>query len=312
MPENVFIAINDEALYAKSKVYIGRALSRKGDGDLDEYQLWASLALELLGKAALAREHPSLVVDPTHWQSIFVAAGIKITTDVKTIAAKTLFQRLVHLVPRFDTKIQDFCGEIAERRNTELHSADLPFKTMRLEAWESRYWHACDTILNHMESSLEQWLGAADAQAPRQVLDEAGMALEAAVELRVEAAKERFEGLKKSERDRLAAEAKLRVPEQQSGLFKGSYDEIWIDVCPACNCRAFMTGEQTGEDISEEHDEHAMWEIVDREFIGEEFRCPTCDLTLIGNDEIDAAGLNYIYEDQQDREMDFEPDYGND
>ena len=67
-----------------------------------------------------------------------------------------------------------------------------------------------------------------------------------------------------------------------------------------------------GEDLSEEHDQYAIWEIVDREFVGEEFRCPTCDLTLMGNDEIDAAGLNYIHEDQQEREMDYEPDYGND
>ncbi|MDI3562459.1 hypothetical protein [Bradyrhizobium sp. Arg816] len=43
MPENVFIAINDEALHSKSKIYIGRALARKGGGDLDEYQLWAYL-----------------------------------------------------------------------------------------------------------------------------------------------------------------------------------------------------------------------------------------------------------------------------
>ncbi|HWK32608.1 MAG TPA: hypothetical protein VNR51_02870, partial [Hyphomicrobium sp.] len=64
MPENVFIAISGDALHAKSKVYIGRALARKAHGDLEEYQLWSSLALELLGKAALARKHPSLVVDP--------------------------------------------------------------------------------------------------------------------------------------------------------------------------------------------------------------------------------------------------------
>jgi hypothetical protein len=73
-----------------------------------------------------------------------------------------------------------------------------------------------------------------------------------------------------------------------------------------------MTGEQTGEDISEERDEYAIWEIVDREFVGQEFRCPTCDLSLMGSDEIDAAGLNYIHEDQQEREMEYEPDYGND
>jgi hypothetical protein len=312
MPDDVFIAINSDALHAKSKVYIGRALSRKGAADLEEYQLWASLALELLGKAALARKHPSLVVDPTHWQSMFVAAGVNVTTDVKTITAKTLFERLAHLVPRFDKTIQKFCQDIAERRNAELHSADLPFKTMRLDAWEARYWHACDTILRHMGSSLEQWLGAADAKAPRQLLMEAEKALVAAVKLRVEAAKEQFAAMKKAERERLATEAGLREPQHQSGLFKVRYDKIWKENCPACGCRAFMAGEQTGEDISEERDEYAIWEIVNREFVGEELCCPTCELTLMGSDEIEAAGLNYIHEDQQERDMEYEPDYGND
>lgn len=312
MPDDVFIAISDDALHAKSKVYISRALSRKGADDLDEYQLWASLALELLGKAALARKHPSLVVDPTHWQSLFVAAGINVTTDVKTITAKTLFERLAHLVPRFDKPIQKFCQDIAERRNAELHSADLPFRAMRLEAWEARYWHACDTILHQMGSSLEQWVGAADAKAPRQLLDEAEKALRAAVKLRVEAARDRFDALKKSDRERLSAYAELREADQQATLFTGRYDEIWSQSCPACKCRGFMTGEQTGEDISEERDEYAIWEIVDREFVGEEFRCPTCDLTLMGTDEIEASGLNHIHDDQQQREMDYEPDYGND
>ena len=73
-----------------------------------------------------------------------------------------------------------------------------------------------------------------------------------------------------------------------------------------------MTGEQSGEKISEEHDEHAIWEVVDREFLGEEFFCPTCDLALMGSDEINAAGLSHIHENQQEREMEYEPDYGND
>ncbi|EKS38550.1 MAG: hypothetical protein J0G37_14530 [Afipia sp.] len=312
MPDDVFIAISGEALHSKSKVYVSRALARKSLGDLDEYQLWASLALELLGKAALARKHPSLIVDPTHWQSMFVAAGINVTTDVKTITAKTLFERLAHLVPRFDKTIQKFCEGIAERRNAELHSADLPFRAMRLDAWEARYWHACDTVLQEMGSSLEHWLGATDAKAPRRLLDEAANAIDAAVKLRVNAARDKFKALKKSVRDRLAAEATLREPQHQAALFRDRFDEVWVETCPSCGCRAFMTGEQTGEDISEERDEYAVWEIVDREFIGEEFRCPTCELSLIGSDEIKATGLSYVHEDQQERELQYEPDYGND
>lgn len=312
MTKNVFIAINGEALHAKSQVYISRAMARKAARDHDEYQLWASLALELLGKAALARKHPSLVVDPTHWPSMFVAADINVTTDVKTITAKTLFERLVHFIPRFDQIIQKFCQEMAERRNAELHSADLPFRTMRLDTWEARYWHACDTILNHMGSSLEQWLGAADAKAPRELLDEAATALEAAVKLRVKAAGDRFSEQGKAKGERLAREARQRMPQHQAGLFTGSYDEIWADECPSCKCRAFMSGQQTSEEISEERDEEAIWEIVEREFVGKEFHCPTCELALKGSDEINAAGLDYIHRDQQEREMEYEPDYGND
>ena len=312
MADEVFIAISADALHAKSKVYMGRAMARKGEGNLDEYQLWASLALELLGKAALSRKHPCLVVDPVHWPSLFVAAGINITTDVKTITAKTLFERLTHLVPRFDKGVQKFCQDIAERRNAELHSADLPFRTMRLEAWEARYWHAADTILRHIGSSLEDWLGAADAAAPRQLLAEAAAALEASIKLRVQVAKEGFLELRKADRERLYAEAEAREPATQAGLFAHRYDEIWTETCPACGCRAFATGEQTGEDISREPDEYAMWEIVEREFVAEEFKCPTCDLALTGSEEFDAAGINYIHEDTVEREMDYEPDYGND
>src|SRR3546814_1697795 len=119
---------------------------------------------------------------------------------------------------------------------------------MRLEAWEARYWHACDTILHQMGSSLVQWLGAADAKAPRQLLDEAAKALDAAVKLRVKAAEEQFAALKKSERERLETEAELREPQHQIGLFKGNYDEIWTERCPECGCRAFMAGEQRSEE----------------------------------------------------------------
>jgi hypothetical protein len=87
-------ALERDALYAKSQVYIYRGLRSQADGDIEEYQLWASLALELLGKSALAKVHPALVADPTHYESLFAACGRQLSPDIKTISAKTLFQRL--------------------------------------------------------------------------------------------------------------------------------------------------------------------------------------------------------------------------
>src|SRR6266487_41154 len=110
-------ALEREALYAKSQVYIRRGLRAQTDNDTEEYQLWASLALELLGKAALAKIHPALVADPLHYQSLFAACGRQISTDIKTIAAKTLVERLGHIEKRFDLRHQKFCGQLALRRN---------------------------------------------------------------------------------------------------------------------------------------------------------------------------------------------------
>lgn len=312
MTKDVYAAINSDALYNKSKVYIGRALTRKANNELDEYQLWASLALELLGKAALAQKHPSLIVDPNHWKSLFVAAGINITTDVKTITASTLFERLSHCIQRFDSRLKEFCEGISARRNAELHSAELPFRAMRLDAWETRYWHACDTILQHLESTLDDWLGAADAKAPRQLLVEASNALEAAVKHRIEAAKRQFEERKKPEKERLIAEANLLHPVAQAALFRKEFDGIWDVVCPACAGKAFMAGEQTREDITEDRDDSAIWEIVEREFVGEQFICPICELAFKGTDELVVSNLEYIHSDEQTREIEYEPDYGND
>ncbi|AWM78535.1 hypothetical protein [Phenylobacterium parvum] len=312
MPDDVFIAINSDALYAKSKVYMSRAMTRKAAADLEEYQLWASLALELLGKAALSRQHPCLVVDPQHSESLFVAAGINSTTDVKTISAKTLFERLTRLIPRFDGIQRTFCISMAERRNAELHSADLPFKTMHLDAWEERYWRSCDTILLHIEASLEDWIGAADARAPRRLLMEARAARSAAIKLRIEAHRKAFRDLKKAERERRHAESALVEPYRQASLFPDLHDKVWAETCPACGCRAFVAGGQTGEDIAEEVGEDGVWEIVNQEFVAEEFKCSACELSLIGSEELHSAEIDHTHFEKQEREMEYEPEYGND
>src|ERR1700737_1197343 len=98
----VALALSAEALLGKSRVYIARALAAKSRHSMAEYQLWASLSIELLGKSALAKAHPCLVADPQSYISLFAAAGMSVGTDIKTITAKTLFERLTHISKRFD------------------------------------------------------------------------------------------------------------------------------------------------------------------------------------------------------------------
>lgn len=305
-------AISSEPLFAKSKFYMQRALRRKEADDLDEYQLWASLALELLGKAALSAIHPSLVVDPNHFHSLFAASGINISTDIKTIAAHTLFERLRHLAPRFDEAVKGFCYGIAERRNAELHSGDAPFKTMRLDAWEAQYWHAAQLILNMMNSSLEDWLGASDAKAPKQLLEYVAGAKRDAVIIRIRQAKVRFLARKKADREHALAEAEAKSHYHYRDLFRIQTESEWNAECPACGGKSFIAGMSVSEEVVDStEDEDGAWEFVRKEWIAEEFRCPVCDLRLEGVDEIEAAELPIEYESTEERERQYEPDYGN-
>ena len=306
-------ALDPDALLAKSTDYVRRALRRKDEDDLDEYQLWASLALELLGKAALARAHPCLIADPNHAPSLFAAAGRPYDTDIKTITAKTLFSRLRQMEKRFDANVEKFCTGISERRNAELHSGDVPFRAMKLETWEGRFWHAADLVLRMQDRSLADWLGTDRSGGPDEIVVHAREARRSAAELRLESATTAFKDKKKAERDDLLAKAAVSPFFPNQKVFEEYYEGTWTTVCPACGGRAYAGGDQIDEFILEpDHDYGAAWETVELIFSPQEFRCPVCDFHAEGFDELDAVGLAGEHHVTTEREMEYEPDYGND
>lgn len=313
-------ALQPDALFAKSQLYIRRGLRAQGEDDTEEYQLWASLALELLGKAALAKVHPVLIADPTHYQSVFAACGRQLSADIKTIMAKTLFERLGHIDKAFDKRHQAFCEQMALRRNSELHSGESPFSGMSATAWESEFWGAVETILNMQNASLELWLGVEEAKAPTKIIENAVKALSWVVKNRVSRCKIDFE---KQSPD----------PTRRQALIEGSKDLQWNDrnwegrdraVCPACKAMGFVGGTLWREEIlgteagttvstpDGEIYEELPVEIIEKFFSVEAFECLVCGLRLANTKEIAAAGLDDEFSRNETREIDYEPDYGND
>ncbi len=310
---DLHLAIDKEALLGKSKVYVQRALRCKGERDLDQYQLWASLALELQGKAALAGIHPSLIVDPNHYQSLFAASRINISADIKTIGANTLYKRLGHLLPAFDENVRKFCDTISQRRNAELHSGETPFQAMKLDVWERQYWYAAQLILEMSESSLDEWLGADKANAPKAIVEQAREATREAVRTKVQYAADNFKNQGRSVREQALAAAESKSAYHYHGMFTFLSDAEWDLRCPACGGKAFMAGMQYGEEIVDTtSDEEALWDIVEKYFVAEQFRCPVCNLSLSSEEEIKAAGLTAEHTEEEEREAEYEPDYGND
>nr|VFJ93922.1 MAG: hypothetical protein BECKLFY1418A_GA0070994_103520 [Candidatus Kentron sp. LFY] len=316
MSKTVNPALHPEALYAKSQVYISKGLRAKRSGELDEYQLWASLALELLAKSSLSSSiHPALIADPQHYQSLFAACGHPLSPDIKTITAKTLFPRLTHVSKRFDTRVQKFCEQLSLRRNSELHSGESPFSGMKTEAWEKKYWHAIAVILEIQEKGLEQWLGAEDSKAPKQILENTDAAIKMAVQTRISHAREDFETAHKNIEKRAEYVQNNECTRVYSHRkeFDINIDSFELSDCPSCGAKGVLGGMFWEEEVCDEIDQDDPFvEYVDKIYLSEEFLCKVCGLHLLGFKEIEASPLPEEFHEFDERKREFEPDYGND
>ncbi|WP_155696983.1 hypothetical protein [Burkholderia stagnalis] len=311
-------SISPEALMGKSKAFIRKALAAKASGDPADYQLWASLALELLAKASLATIHPSLIVDvQKNPNAVLAAAGIEVSARVATIGADAAYTRLKHTAaPRFNHGVYEACKGMAELRNAHLHSGELPFDgRIAADVWESGFWHACEVVLESVDLNLDDWLGATDAQATRALIAAAAEAKTAAAKKKISESGAEFTKrvTKAKERERVIEESKHLRISLYTASFKRPLDHHWLEKCPACTAQAVVGGDQTYESLADDQDyEEGGWELVDLGYAAEELQCPTCGLQLRGEEALIAAGVDLEHVEQEEREIEYEPDYGND
>jgi hypothetical protein len=242
---------------------------------------------------------------------MFAASGISLSTDIKTIASHTLYDRLRHITKGFDETVKTFCDDISQRRNAELHSGEVPFREMKPTAWEGRFWHAAQLILVRSQSSLEEWLGAHQAKAPKELLKHAQEALVEAAKVRVERAQAGFLKRKKKERDEALESARVKSAYHYNRMFRLMSDNDWETECPACTGKAYIAGIKVEETVLEDghYDEDESVEIF---YVGEEFHCPVCDLHLDGSAELEAVGLTIEHSEIDTRERRYEEGYNND
>lgn len=309
------LALAHESLYGKSKVYILRAFRAHEARDDQEYQLWASMSLELLGKSTLAKVHPSLVADPKHTESLFAACGRSFSPDVMTIAANTVWKRLGHLDKRFDAGYQKTFEQMSLRRNSELHSGESPFSGMTPESWEREFWGAAEVILNMQDETLDTWLGSEEARAPKEIVRRAAEALKWAVGDRIKRTREQFEAAHKNpqEREELVA-ASHGVPIwRRLDILTILGDGHSSATCPACGGKGYTGGIEVEAVILPDHDHEEPWtEWVETTYSIEEFACPVCGLHLDNYREVEASGIGTEFKETETRERVYEPEYGND
>jgi hypothetical protein len=311
-------ALSYESLLGKSRIHAQRAVAAKNAGMDDDYQLYASLALELLAKASLAAIHPSLIVEPENTNSLLEACGFSTGTVVRSIKAQDAYARLKHTVNHFGTPAYDDCRKLAERRNAELHSGEAAFSSMPPTAWEGSFWNSAELVLGSLKLNLDEWL-AVDATTPKQVLKAMRAAKSDAARERIKHAAEEFkrrpDGQKrgKAEIEKLREASKGINPFDSRGQFHYLLSKYWLGECPACKCSGVLGGDPTFEEPAEDQSgADDGFEIIESGYNPVEFHCPTCALVLVGEEALSLADLGDEYIETVEREIEYGPDYGND
>jgi hypothetical protein len=312
------VTFSPDALWAKSKSFIERALQARDRQDDLEYHLWSAVSLELVGKAALAAANPVLVADPSDFGSLYFAAGGKEPTQKKSIQAKTVFERLALILPSFDTKLRDRCMVIASLRNAELHSGDSPMAGIDQRAWVPAFWGCAFAIVTGQGKTMTDWIGAAEAQRVEELLADASRLLEHTIRARIDRMKLNYDGrlpLGSLERKDAQAHAAARAAPQR---IVNEADDIEEVGCPACGSKAWLLGHYDDEDVDGTHteqideDEYETYETVTTHYSADGFRCLECGLILDGHEEMVIAELPLEFTRKSVREITYEDDYGND
>jgi hypothetical protein len=313
-----------EEFTAKARLYFSRAEDHPRADD-DAPALWLLLGLEFLLRAPLAKEHPTLLADPTG-ESIMHAAGFSLKPDSgapKSIPAHTVIKRLGMVIPEFTKDQQADAILLTNMRNEELHSSSSPLAT-DAAAWLPHFTRVVEPVCAHLELDPDDLVGKSIMRYARSLAGEADKKLENAVRRRINEAKAFFERLKPEE----IAARRAKVPNvpKDAVVFSALIGTIVnpskpVEILVRCGCIACREEVAILRlDVVRVTNERLEDDGIYRDtvYIAESLACGVCDLQLNSTAELRVAQiqLEYVTTEQQSLEErylgDIEPDYGND
>jgi hypothetical protein len=274
----------------------------------DERALWASLALELLAKAALARASPALIADPAEdGINLLIASGL-IEGDVRfnSVRAKTIFMRCQRAFKPFSAKEAEL---FTNARNAYLHSSSIEFATIPPRAWWPKYWSLAIVLITALDRDIEELVGDDRRQIVEDHLTQNSKNIEHRTETLIERAKLRLAQYRNESLPAKVA-AEFRPGFDRSAGLKFSEPET----CPACGSMGTIEGESDSDtDVTyEQVDEYDFVASVTVTVESEYFSCSTCQLVLDGYELIEQAGLPESFYTEGDSADFVGQEYGND
>jgi hypothetical protein len=297
-----------DALWLKAKLFLKHAMDREEPRTFEERALWASLALELLAKAALSRLSPLLIATPQEdGTNLLIAAGaIAGDARFRSIPAHTLFGRCHKAFKPFNDRE---ALQIAQARNEYLHGAGVGFEGLPEDAWWARFWARTAILVDHLDNDLDGLVGRDRVAVVETYLSLNTRNLESRLESLLEHARQRL-SLRSSANPPAWIEREFARPKDLSAGLAHFVEAR----CPACGTQGQLEGSEVSsydvkvEQVGEEDYDQWVELTVDSDY----FSCSNCRLVLDGYELIDTAGLPSTFGAVGDDSDYAEDEYGND
>jgi hypothetical protein len=302
-----------EAFWTKAKVFLNRAMDSGVLRSFDEQAFWASAALELLGKAALAKVSPLLISEPTEdGANLLIATGlIDGTAWFKSVSASTIFKRCQLAFKPFRAGDAE---KISGPRNEYLHGAAIGFMPLDPDKWWPRYWSLAVILITAQDRTIEDLVGA-DREAE----------VEAFLERNRKNVAERTEALVQRARQRLGLVQSGTLQEKELTLWRSEVDLTIghryreLEPCPSCGEQGVLEGDEPydievrSEPTGQDDDYWDYW--AEANVPVDRFSCSNCHLVLDRFELVVQAGLreSFVVADESLLErIEREAEYGND
>lgn len=228
-----------DSLYNKAQLYVQRALDSERNSAL--FPFWASLSLELLGRATLSKIHPVLISDPRDGSNILHAFGFTPKKNPpKTVGAKTVFLRIQIMLDEFTEQNEKFCQSFINMRNEELHTGTPIFDTLSTNVWLTDFYKSTKVLLAFQELELKDFLGQEEADIAIEMIDAFNEKLKTEVLGRISKFSDVFKALETSEIEERTVGLKKK---NQSYIFKEKlFNKYRFIECPSCKNEAILIG----------------------------------------------------------------------
>jgi hypothetical protein len=291
-----------EGLWMKAKVYINRSFAAREQGDFEQAALWAANALELLGKAALAKVSPLLVADPQDdGRSLLIAAGVSSdTARFKSVPAKAVFSRCHRAFRPFSKEEAEL---IAKQRNEELHSAGSPFTGLDQDAWWDRYWSQAILLIHAQDMTLADIVGTHREEVIEGHLARNSENVVRRVDMMMSRASERWQAASDSKDTQRRGARLVRMTNYIA-------EHSAAQKCPVCRASGYLFGDEIlSSEVEWDYEGGGGHELL--VVAADGFECNQCALELYGSEYLAEAGLPGEF----DSEREYVPmydDYGND